>query len=355
MANLYTKEGWINFEKLDKLSSTLNIVLGPRNAGKTYGKMLYNHERDINYIFMRTTQKQIDTVFINEFSPFEKLNRDIGSRYCCARIPKTSVTAVYDDYQELEDGKRKPIGAPVNYCLSLLQVGSIRGFNLDYIPELIYDEFVKHPGEIIQNYSKSAVMYFDIMATINRARELTGAKPLKQWLFGNSDNLGVPLLQELRLIKPILSMMSAGENYLKLPDRDISIFLCTDSPAAKRIKEISSIAKIIDGTSYAGMMYDNEFVNDDFTNCEPQPIGQYIPTAVIGKLMIMEHKNKDLYYIRYYEGNINGVKIYSDTVTGRELFKQEYGYLYYWFLNDCIYFSSYNEKIKFKNIFAIDT
>lgn len=355
MANLYTKDGWINFEKLEKLSSTLNIVLAPRNAGKTYGKMLYNHEHGINYIFMRTTQKQIDTVFINEFSPFEKLNRDIGSRYTCARIPKTSVTAVYGDYQETDEGKRKPVGSPVNYCLSLLQVGSIRGFNLDYVPELIYDEFVKHPGEIIQNYNKSAIMYFDIMATINRAREITGNKPLKQWLFGNSDNIGVPILQELRLIKPILAMMESGENYRKLPNRDISIFLCSDSPAAKRIKEISSIAKIIDGTSYSEMMFDNSFVNDDFSNCNPQPIGQYIPVAVIGKLMVMEHKTKDLYYIRFYDGNINGARVFSDSATGRELFRQEYGFLYYWFLNDCIYFSSYNEKLRFKSIFDIDS
>lgn len=354
MAKLYTKEGWIDFEKCEKLSSTLNIILAPRNAGKTYGKMLYNHKKQIPYIFMRTTQKQIDTVFTDELSPFEALNRHEGSRYICQRIPKTSVTAVYSDYDTDDNGKRKPKGAPVNYCISLLQIGTIRGFNLDHVPELIYDEFVKHPGEIIQNYSKSAEMYFDIMVTLNRAREMQGKKPLKQWLFGNSDNLGVPILQNLRLIKPILSMMQSGENYRKLQDRDISIFLCSDSPAAKLLQEISSISKILDGTAYSEMAFENEFINDDFSMCAPQPIGQYVPVALIGNVMLMEHKNRDLYYIRAYSGNMDGAERYTTSSAGIAKFKEDFGYLYYWYLNDSIYFSSYNEKLYFKRLLAID-
>lgn len=353
MANLYNKDGWIDFDKLNRLSSTLNIVIGPRNAGKTYGKLLYNHQHNIPYVFLRTTQKQIDTVFLDNLSPFEKINHDTGSRYCCARLPKSSIIGVYEDYTET-DGKRKPTGKPVNYCAALMQIGSVRGFNLDTIPELIYDEFVKHPGEIIQNYNKSALMYFDIMSTLNRAREINGRPAIKQWLFGNSDNLGVPLLQELRLIRPIMSMLQAGENFRKIKEREISIFICNDSPAARRLKEISTIAKIIDGTDYAEMAYHNAFVYDDFSMCEPQPIGQYNPIAVIGKIMLMEHKTKDLYYVRRYEGNVSGVRQYSDSVTGRELFRVEFGYLYYWLLNDSIYFSAYSEKLYFKALLKVD-
>lgn len=355
MAKLYTRDGWLDFDKLERLSSTLNIVIGPRNAGKTYGKMLYNHNHGIPYIFMRTTQKQIDTIFINEFSPFGALNRDVGSRYFCKMLPKSNVAAVYTDYTE-KDGKEIPKGKPVNYAVSLLQVGSIRGFNLDYVPELIYDEFIKHPGEIIQNYGKSDVMYFDIIMTLNRAREMRGQRPLKQWLFGNSDNLGVPILQSLRLIRVIMSMLENGENYRKLPERDISIFLCMDSPAARKMKEISAIEKIITGTDYAAMAFENNFVNDDFSGCQPQPIGQYTPLAVIGRVMLMEHKTKDLYYVRAFDSDvINGVRVYKNTAAGRELFRNDYGFLYFHYLNDGILFSSYTEKLFMRDLLKIDS
>ena len=354
MAKLYTKDGWIDFEKLEKLSATLNIVLAPRNSGKTYGKMLYNHNKQIPYIFMRTTQQQIDTVFVNELSPFEKLNKDIGSKYCCMKLPGVPIVGVYGDYEE-KDGQRKPIGAVINFALSLANVGNIRGFNLDYIPELLYDEFVKHNGEIIRNYNKSDLMYFDAIVTLNRAREITGKKPLKQWLFGNTDNLGIPILQSLNLVNIILNMRANHENYRKLQEKDIAIFLCDDSPASKRLAEISTIANILQGTEYYDMAYKNSFAFDDFSDCIPQNIKQYEPLAVIDGLMVMEHKSKDLYYIRAYAGDkINGVQIYTSNSAGKERFKMEYGYLYFWMINNSVYFSSYNEKLHLKQLLNID-
>lgn len=354
MANLYTKEGWIDFDRLERLSSTFNVVLAPRNSGKTYGKMLYNHNKGIPYIFMRTTQQQIETVFATELSPFEKLNRDVGSKYICQKIPNLPLIGVYGDYKE-EEGKRTPLGVPVNFAVSLASIGSIRGFNLDYIPELIYDEFVKHNGEIIRNYGKSDLMYFDALVTLNRARELNGLPPLKQWLFGNTDNLGVPLLQSLRLISPILNMRRSGENYKKMQDRGVSIFLCDDSPAAKRLSEISDIAKLIKGTDYYDMAYNNSFAYDDFTDCIPQNIRQFNPVAVIDGIMLMEHKSKDLYYVRGYTGtSMNGVEIYPGTKAGREKFRMDYGYLKFWLISSAILFSSYVEKLKFMKVLNID-
>jgi len=353
MAKLYDKNGWIDFDRLNKLSGTLNIVLAPRNSGKTFGKMLYNHNKGIPYIFMRTTQQQIDTVFVNELSPFEKLNRETGSRYICSKLPGLPVTAVYSDYTENEEGKRKPVGAPVNFCMALLQVGSIRGFNLDYIPELIYDEFVKHNGEIIRNYGKSDLMYFDAIVTLNRARELSGLPPIKQWLFGNTDNLAIPILQSLHLINTIIGMRNNYENYRKLPN-GIAIFLCDDSPAAKRLSEISNVAKMLEGTNYYEMAYKNSFVYDDMSDCNIQAIGQYKPVAIISDLMLMEHKYKDLYYIRAYTGDCNGVTLYPPGKAGKDRFKMEYGFLYFWFINGNLIFSDYDTKIKFLHLIDVD-
>lgn len=353
MAKLYTEEGWLDFDKFTRLSSTFNVVLGPRNAGKTYGKMLYNHVYKIPYVFMRTTKKALSAVFTPEMSPFEKLNNDIGSRYICTSIPRTDIIAVYGDYKEKE-GKRQPSGPVVNFCLALTDIASIRGFNLDQVEEVVYDEFVKHPGEVIQNYKDSARMYMDIIFTINRSRELAGRPPLKQWLFGNSDNLAVPILYELGLVNRIISMRLSNENYLKIPERDISIFLCDDSPSAARMAEESSLSKVFQGTDYLDMAVKNEFIYDDFDNCRMEPIKKYVPEFTVAGIMVMSHKKEDRFYVRPYNGYAAGVTNYGGTKREVENCRQENAYLVYYYMEGLILFSTYNEKVRFKRIFNID-
>ncbi|MBO5900572.1 MAG: phage DNA encapsidation protein, partial [Lentisphaeria bacterium] len=249
MAKLYLPNGFLDYEKLEKLSSTLNIVLGPRNAGKTYGALLHFTGAGRPFIFLRTTKTQIDLVFSDELSPFNKLNRDLSTKYCVDKVDKSGLIAVFNDYEE-EEGLRIPAGDRVGYCLALSQVGATRGFNLDEVEVLLYDEFIHHPGEVVRGANKQFVMYADIVFTLNRTRELEGRPPLRQWLFGNSDDLTNNILLELRIVNSIIKMKAAGENYLKLPDRDISIFLLDDSPAARRLGEKSALSKVFAGSSY---------------------------------------------------------------------------------------------------------
>ena len=86
MAKLYLPNGFLDFDKLEKLSSTLNIVIGARNSGKTYGALLHFTGAGRPFVFLRTQKSQIDLVFSDELSPFNKLNRDLSTRYIVDKV-----------------------------------------------------------------------------------------------------------------------------------------------------------------------------------------------------------------------------------------------------------------------------
>ena len=355
MANIYLQSGFIDFGKLSSLSSTLNIVLGPRNAGKTYGALLHYTQCRVPFVFMRTAKSQIDLVFSEDLSPFNKINADTGSRFCPEKIKGSGgLIGIYDNFTVDDHGKHAT-GELTGYCLSLAQVGATRGFNLDTVEVVLYDEFVKHQGEIIRNENKQFTMYADIIFTLNRAREVEGRKPIKQWLFGNSDDLSNNILMELSLVNIIINMKLKHENYRKLPERDISIFLLDDSPVAARLRETSKLSKIFAGTSYLDMAYGNEFINDDFSDCKPMSISSFNPEFVYGNICIYRHKSKDLYYVRAVKDTsvFNGIPVYATDDKGTINARDNHAGLYFSWLAGIVYFETYAVKVKFLRLFDL--
>ena len=167
MANLYDQNGYINFTKCEALSSSLNIMIGARNSGKTFGALLHYTRVGVPFVFLRTTKAQVDLVFNQELSPFNKLNQLKGTRYCVEKIPKSNLIGIYDDYEYTDEGKMIITGSLRGYCMALSQIGATRGFNLDQVRVLIYDEFVFHAGEVVQGKDQQFLKYADIIFTIN--------------------------------------------------------------------------------------------------------------------------------------------------------------------------------------------
>lgn len=355
MAKLYLPNGFLDFDKLEKLSSTLNIVIGARNSGKTYGALLHFTGAGRPFVFLRTQKSQIDLVFSDELSPFNKLNRDLSTRYIVDKVDKSGLIGVYDDYSE-KDGVRIPGGKLIGYCLALSQVGATRGFNLDDVDVLIYDEFVAHPGEVVRSSNKQFTMYADIVFTLNRARELSGRPALKQWLFGNSDDLANNILLELKIVNSIIKMRQAGENYLKIPERDISIFLLDDSPAAKRLAKESALSRVFAGSSYNDMAFNNDFVYDDYSDCKAADLHAYQPLFRYGQIVCYEHKRQQSYYLRTVDASavFAGIPYYPTDARGTTNARECNAWLYFSWLACNVTFDSFATKAKFLKLFALD-
>lgn len=347
MAKLYQESGFIDFDRCEKLASTLNIMIGARNAGKTYGALLHFLGR-APIVFMRTAKTQIDLVFSENLSPFNSINNDTGSCYVAEKTKGSDIVRIIDDPP---NGNRKLCG----YCLALSQVGATRGFNLDDVEILLYDEFVRHPGESTRFADKQFTMYADIVFTLNRAREIQGRPAIQQWLLGNSDDLTNDILQELGVVNVILSMKERKENYRKLPDREISIFLLDDSPVAARLHSEGILSKIFKGTSYLDMAYANAFIHDDFSDCRPQDLHGYNPVFIWDRIAVYKHKRKDLFYIReVVQGtNFNGIPSYTGDNRGTINAREDHAWLYFCWLECLITFDSYATKARFMALFDI--
>ena len=355
MAKLYLESGYIDFIKCEALSSTLNVMIGPRNSGKTIGALLHYTKCSAPFIFIRTTKAQTELVFSENLSPFNKINALQGSRFCVDKIPKSDLIGIYDNYIINEKGQQEVTGNLRGYALALSQVGATRGFNLDNVELLLYDEFVKHPGEVIQGANLQFSKYADIVFTINRDRELSGRPPIKQWLFGNSDDLANNILVSLKLVSYFIRMKQAGENYLKLPERDISLFLMDDSPIAAQLMEVSALSKIFAGSEYLDMALSNEFIHDDFSDCAPQDIHPFNPVFVYDNICIYRHKRKEEYYIREIKPGaaFSGIPRYAADDRGRINAREEHAGLYFCWLAGVVSFDSYNTKLTFFKLYNI--
>lgn len=343
-AKLYTRDGWLDAAKLFRMSSVLNIVIGPRNAGKTYSILRRLLEEGKQFLFVRSTEKAALTVMGgDEINPFVPINRDTGSDV------KASKVKGIKGLIRLMDGE-----TPVGYVTALSQIATVRGFSMPDVDVLVYDEFVPHPGEVIPRQSEQCRQLLDLAGTVNRTRELQGREPLKAWLMGNSDNLGCPVLLDLNFIQPILSMKEKGENYRILPNRNTALFLLDDSPIAEKLKTVSAWAAIMQGNDYARMMYDNDFVYDDLSDCRPASLNQYAPEAVIPGLMIMRHNSGNGFYIRAYTGSAAAVPIYTHTDRDRARAQRDYHYLYPMYLDHELIFDHYTSKQVFLHYMDFD-
>ncbi len=347
--NLYTKTGRPDYDVITANSSTLNFLIGGRRIGKTYGFLAHwlTHGKS-PFLYIRSTPRAVKNVFTAELSPFTPINADFDVTIVPEKIPGTDIIGIYDEVVTTKKGKLKPAGDPVGYACALSQIGDIRGFNLDNVTDIFYDEFIKHPGEIIRNYADFGTMFLDILITVNNERETRGRRPVKSWLMGNSDNMSNPILYEFGLLPIIYKMQIDGQSFYKDGKRGISIFLFLDAPISDEYKK-NSMGRLLEGTSYGEMAYENEFVNDDFTNCCLQPMGQYLPLFSFGKYTVYTHRTKERYYVAH--GANNSVRNYPQTPIATNAMIDTYGYLYYALTDNNIYFADYDCKYTFCKAF----
>lgn len=357
MANLYTKEGWLNFDRVLALSSTLNVIIGARNSGKTYSTLDYLLSHEKRFVFVRTTKTQVDTIFTADLSPLTKLNESNATRYFPEKLPRSGITAIYSDYEtDGKTGRTHGTGGIVGYAVALAQIGSMRGFEMPMLEALVYDEFVRHPGEVDRVGDKQFSMYSDLVFTLSRAREVTGKEPIKQFLLGNADDLSNPLISGFGLVETIIKMRQSRENYVKLQNRPISIFLLDDSPVAVRMREESELASLFHGTIYYDMALNNEFVYDDYSDCKPQALNAYSPLFAWGRVLVMRHKRVDRLYVRSLPDRhgLDGVPVYTSTERGAEQARLAFPSVYYLWLSGNIIFDTYETKISFRKLYQLD-
>jgi len=341
----YTKEGYIDVEKtLQKDSSTFIFMVGARGIGKTFGFLKHLIDHEMKFIYMRRTQTQIDMIKSDELNPLKALRTELGDAYAfiMKRVNK-NITGVYRAAKG-EDGIERAYGEPVGYMLALSTVSNIRGFDASDVDILLYDEFISERHE--KPIQSEGTAFLNAIETIGRNRELKGRKPLRVICLSNSSNLANPIFTELKLITAAEKMLQKRQDWKKLPDRDLSIYILHDSPISKAKAQTSLYRLAGEDSDFSQMSLKNDFNKEFFGQVKSMTLTEYKPVVEVGEIVIYKHKSALRWYVTDHLSGHPEKYDASDVELKR--FANDYYFLKTAYLNRHVFFESYIHQVLFE-------
>lgn len=351
MKNIYTKDGYLDFNKIMKNGQTYSFIVGGRGIGKTFGALLWAINNHVKFIFMRRTQVQVDMIKSDELNPFNALTSVLGKRYviCMKKINK-NITGVYRGELDPDSGVYEPSGELLGYILALSTVSNIRGFDASDIDLLIYDEFIGEKHEKVIRAEGTA--FLNAIETIARNRELQGKKPLKVVCLSNSNDLANPVFMELKIITLVEKMLKRGQEIAFYPDRDLALYLISKSPVSEK-KSKTSLYRLVGESSFTDMSLSNEFTEDRSAMVRSMSIKEFKPMVSVGELTIYKHKgNSKLYYVSDHKaGKVPDE--FDSTETELKRFCNSFYFLRLAYLNRHIWFQNYILQVLFEKYMNI--
>ena len=173
--NLYTKDGWLDFEYILSRGAWLNIIIGKRQVGKTYGTLQLMLKHGFTHVLLRRTTEEVETISATpDLCPYKVFEPD----YKVSFFKSGSKICRISAYISGVDGKAKE-ETQRGIITSLAQISHIRGFNGSVYSDLVFDEFIPEKGVITRRTDGDA--FLNAYVTINGNRELNGAPPLRAW------------------------------------------------------------------------------------------------------------------------------------------------------------------------------
>lgn len=270
------------------------IVIGGNSTGKTYSTLWHEYQNKRSFAFVKRTNDDVDILCTSnkkvDLSPFKAINRDKGIDVGCQKVTK-GIGAFYNRVNGEVDG------TPIGYVMSLNAVGSVKGFDVSEIKDIVFDEFIPQPWERTDRKEgdKTLVLY----RTISRDREHRGDKPLKLICLANATRISNPLLEVLELVDIVTNMKINGDIYWY--GRGIMIHLLDDMDNFKQQESQTAIMQAMQDTDWGQMALNNVFAYDDFSCVGHTSLKGYIPKygfSYKNKIWYVYEKNSSIYITR---------------------------------------------------------
>lgn len=324
---LYLKSGYLNYSEVLNTEVPFIFIVGGRGTGKTYGALKWVHDKEIKFMFMRRTQKQVKMLKKPAFNPFKKLSDNEG-----LTIDLVSSDEVTNIIEYKEDGEEI-----IGYACAVSDIANMRGIDASDVDMLIYDEFIPLPSE--RSSKADELGFMDIYESINRNRELDGDKPLQVLCLANANELANPIFIELNLVRIAERMRKKNQMYYMDKDRGVAIFLLSESPISEKKKETALYKLVGEASNYSKMALENDFIMEDEDLIKSKPIIEYRPLVNIGELCIYKHKSNKSYYGTSFR---HGAMPYiMADAKGRTKFNDKYFYLYEAYIDGRFFFEDY--------------
>ena len=236
------KSIFYNPDRIISYNALLNIVIGERGVGKTYGfkkfivNRFLNKHKQFAYIRRYDTDLEASVGNTNDNKFFEQIRSEFpNSEFKISKSKK--VRKLYID--------NKLCG----YALPLSAADSLKSSSYENVDTIIYDEFMLKEGSSQHYLRNEPEIILDLIETIGRLRDI------RIYCLGNAISSTCPLMAYFDLTLPYNSDIKTFK------DGTIAVEYIKNEKY-REVKKTSRFGKLIDGTKYGKYAIDNEFLTD---------------------------------------------------------------------------------------------
>lgn len=343
--NLYTAEGWLNFDYIKSKNAWLIVIIGKRQVGKTYGTLQLMLRDNIKFILLRRTLSELKTISTNnDLNPFIKFEPEFKTDLFNAGEGFFSIS----DYTD-EGGKQTPTKER-GLATSLGKIAGVRGFDGSRFTDVVFDEFIPEKGVIRRKSEGENIL--NAYTTISGNRELDGDPPLRLWLLANTNDINSPILEALNLTDDILYMRRKDKEEMLLDDGTLIIQPKSEIITAKRENTVL-MRRISKKSEFYGMAMENEFAYDQSPYIKTIPIKHLTPVFNYADIMYCWQTSEGFYMCRS-KGKVPSSCRYDSSRTDKEKLSMDFSQLKPYYYAGLIYFADMRLLSLFKSIFGID-
>ena len=350
LSTIYTRDGWLDIPAIRSLGCWLNVIIGARQVGKTYGVSLDLIQRGNPFVFMRLTSDELAAICGDPaLDPWLKLEKS-GIHVRMEKIPGAKTYGIYsgepgvDDKGEPNFQKHQRLGL----AMSLSHIARVRGFSGDQYTDLMFDEVI--PEEYVTVRSSMGAAAVNAYITINGNRELEGRPPLTAWFLANSNRIDSPILSEFNLLDDLDELMDTGKEW-KVTDNGVFLAMPTSEQVMDKRKETALLKQLSKSSEVYRMAVNNEFAWDSRDRVRKHTLNGWQPLVVIGTLTVWTTVDWNHFYITGRPKR--GVPAYSTAKDDIEGFRRDYQALFVLNYQGAVTFDSTDTMLKFRKLFKL--
>ena len=231
-----------DYQKVLSYNAFLNIIIGERGVGKTYGAK--------KYVINRWLKKHKQFVYIRRYET--DLESSVGSTNDNKFFEQ--VISEFPNH-EFKINKSKKVrklimdNQVIGYALPLSSADSLKSSTYDNVDTIIYDEFMLKEGSSQHYLRNEPEIILDIIETVGRLRDV------KIFLLGNAISSTAPIMSYFDLTLPYNSDVKLFKDGLILVNY-------IKNEKYREVKKATKFGKLIEGTRYSKYAIDNEFLTD---------------------------------------------------------------------------------------------
>lgn len=309
----------------------LSILIGGRGTGKSFSTLRDCVKNGKILMYLRRTQTELDNCCSVASNPFKAINHKYDW--------DIQLQANKDNSIIIDKKNDKLCG----YACALSTFGKFRGADFSDVEVIVFDEFINTTS--VNNIKNEASLFFNLIETVNRNREIEGEEPIKVILLSNANTIDNDIIRALKLGEVIKNMKEKGLEDYEDHERGIYLSILSDT-GIRDVKAQTSLYKLTRGTTFYDMALNNEFTSDYFGDSKKLNYNEFTPLCSFNGIFFYKHKSKSLLYVCKRKANCINYEEYQ-----REKFERDYGFMIknYMVANMIIY-ADYDIKLEVINM-----